>query len=58
MTVALLEEGLEAACRLCGTKEPDITLIPQEANTLPILRGKILTEGWFFSKSITKEEGE
>jgi len=42
LTVALLEEGLEAACRLCGTKEPEITLIPQQANTLPILRRETL----------------
>lgn len=40
LPVTTMEEGLEAAYGLCGMKEPRITLMPQGANTLPILKGK------------------
>ena len=36
--VATMEEALGQAYRRCGTKEPRITLMPQGANTLPVLR--------------------
>lgn len=35
---ATMSEALEMAYRLCGTAEPRITVMPQGANTLPILR--------------------
>jgi nickel-dependent lactate racemase len=35
-----IEEALEIAYKRCGTKEPRITLMPQGANTLPVLRSK------------------
>ena len=38
--VATMEEALDQAYRRCGTKEPRITLMPQGANTLPVLRSK------------------
>lgn len=40
LPVATPEEALEAAYRLCGTDRPRITLMPQGANTLPVLRAK------------------
>jgi nickel-dependent lactate racemase len=36
--VATMEEALDQAYRRCGTKEPRITLMPQGANTLPVLK--------------------
>jgi nickel-dependent lactate racemase len=36
--VATMEEALDQACRRCGTKAPRITLMPQGANTLPVLK--------------------
>jgi lactate racemase len=38
--VTTMEEGLEEAYRVCRTKEPRITLMPQGANTLPVLKAK------------------
>jgi lactate racemase len=38
--VATMEEALDQAYRRCGTKEPRITVMPQGANTLPVLRSK------------------
>jgi nickel-dependent lactate racemase len=38
--VATMEEALDQAYRRCGTKEPRITLMPQGANTLPVLKAK------------------
>ena len=38
--VATMEEALDQAYRRCGTKEPRITLMPQGANTLPVLKTK------------------
>jgi len=37
---ATIGEALEMAYQKCGTKEPRITLMPQGANTLPVLRSK------------------
>jgi nickel-dependent lactate racemase len=33
-----MEEALDQAYRRCGTKDPRITLMPQGANTLPVLK--------------------
>jgi nickel-dependent lactate racemase len=38
--VATMEEALDHAYRRCGTKEPQITMMSQGANTLPVLRTK------------------
>jgi lactate racemase len=38
--VATMEEALAQAHRKCGTKTPRITLMPQGANTLPVLKAK------------------
>jgi nickel-dependent lactate racemase len=38
--VATMDEALDQAYRRCGTKEPRITLMPQGANTLPVLKAK------------------
>jgi lactate racemase len=38
--VATMDEALEQAYGRCGTKEPRITLLPQGANTLPVLKAK------------------
>jgi hypothetical protein len=38
--VATIGEALEIAYKKCRTKEPRITLMPQGANTLPVLRSK------------------
>ena len=38
--VATMEEALDQAYKRCGTKEPRITLMPQGANTLPVLKAK------------------
>ena len=38
--VTTMEEALDQAYRRCGTKEPRITLMPQGANTLPVLKAK------------------
>ena len=38
--VATIGEALEIAYKKCGTKEPRITLMPQGANTLPVLEAK------------------
>ncbi|MCX5824329.1 MAG: nickel-dependent lactate racemase [Deltaproteobacteria bacterium] len=35
--VGTIREALEIAYRKCGTKEPRITLMPQGANTLPVI---------------------
>ncbi len=40
MPVATMEEALAEAYKRCGTKTPRIALMPQGANTLPILRAK------------------
>jgi hypothetical protein len=37
MPVATIGEALEIAYKKCGTKEPRITLMPQGANTLPVI---------------------
>ena len=37
LPVATMEEDIEQAYRRCGTKAPRITLMPQGANTLPVL---------------------
>jgi lactate racemase len=38
--VTTMEEALVEAYKRCGTKEPRITLMPQGANTLPVLKAK------------------
>jgi nickel-dependent lactate racemase len=38
--VATMEEALDHAYRRCGTKEPRVTLMPQGANTLPVIKAK------------------
>ena len=38
--VTTMEEALDQAYRRCGTKDPRITLMPQGANTLPVLKAK------------------
>jgi nickel-dependent lactate racemase len=38
LPVATMEEALDAAYRLCRVDKPRITLMPQGANTLPVLR--------------------
>jgi nickel-dependent lactate racemase len=38
--VTTMEEALEQAYRHCGTDRPRIILMPQGANTLPVLRAK------------------
>ncbi len=38
--VTTMDEALEQAYRRCGTDRPRITLMPQGANTLPLLRAK------------------
>jgi lactate racemase len=38
--VATMAEALAQAYRRCGTKDPRITLMPQGANTLPVLKVK------------------
>ena len=40
LPVTTIEEALEAAYGLCRTDQPRITLMPQGANTLPVLRAK------------------
>ena len=38
LPVTTMEEGLEAAYRVCNMEKPKITLMPQGANTLPVLK--------------------
>jgi nickel-dependent lactate racemase len=38
LPVVTMEEALEAAYRLCRAEQPKITLMPQGANTLPVIR--------------------
>lgn len=52
--VATIGEALEMAYKKCGTKEPRITLMPQGANTLPVILPPHPGEG--LHNSITKEE--
>ena len=40
LPVATMDEALATAYRLCRTDQPRITLMPQGANTLPVLREK------------------
>lgn len=40
LPVTTMEEALAEAYRLCGTDRPRITLMPQGANTLPVVRPK------------------
>jgi nickel-dependent lactate racemase len=40
IAVATMEEALREAYRRCGTDKPRITLMPQGANTLPVLKAK------------------
>ena len=43
--VSSMEEALRVACEQCGTQNPKVTVMPQGANTLPVLRKRNASTG-------------